>query len=191
MTEAAEKAIETPRASQTEPQAQNGEQMGDAVERSVLAEISDQKPEAKSSGMSARRLAEMRERRERDNGTLDTMTVMRLGLPAEVISANADCELRWVNDEGGRIEHLTQRNYYDVVDGVEGRTVGTNGRGEPIVARLLRKPKEFAVEDQKAKLDRLNQIERSALKGEGSGASASSSAGIYAPSDNNIRGFKP
>tara|TARA_R110000868_G_scaffold20938_5_gene87782 strand:+ start:15451 stop:16002 length:552 start_codon:yes stop_codon:yes gene_type:complete len=149
------------------------------------------KPEAKSSGMSARRLAEMRERRERDNGTLDTMTVMRLGLPDEVISANADCDLRWVNDEGGRIEHLTRRNYYDVVDGVEGRTVGTNGRGEPIVARLLRKPKEFAVEDQKAKLDRLNQIERSALKGEGSGASASSSAGIYAPSDNNIRGFKP
>ena len=148
-------------------------------------------PVAKSSGMSARRLAEMRERRERDNGTLDTMTVMRLGLPAEVISANADCELRWVNDEGGRIEHLTQRNYYDVVDGVEGRTVGTNGRGEPIVARLLRKPKEFAVEDRKTKLDRMNQIERSALKGEGSGASASSSAGIYAPSDNVIKGFKP
>jgi hypothetical protein len=162
------------------------------IDPSVLNEaMPAPKPEAKSSGMSARRLQEMRDRRNRDNGTLDTMTVMRLGLPQEVLDDNADCELRWVNDEGGRIEQLTQRNYYDVVDGVEGRTVGTSATGVPIVARLLRKPKEFAVEDRKAKLDRLNQIEASALKGEGSGASAPSSAGIYAPSDNTIRGFKP
>ena len=160
------------------------------VQPSVL-ESPAPKADAKSAGMSARRLQEMRDRRNRDNGTLDTMTVMRLGLPDEVISDNADCELRWVNDEGGRIEQLTQRNYYDVVEGVEGRTVGTSATGVPIVARLLRKPKEFAVEDRKAKLDRLNQTEKAALKGEGSGASAPSSAGIYAPSDITIRGFKP
>lgn len=153
--------------------------------------IASPKPEAKSSGISPRRLQEMRERRERNNGTLDTMTVMRLGLPEEVIRDNADCELRWVHDEGGRIEQLTQRNYYDVVDGVEGRTVGVNSQGAPIVARLLRKPKEFAVEDRKSKLDRLNQTEKAALKGEGSGALAPSPAGIYAPSDNTIKGFKP
>lgn len=162
------------------------------VDPSVLNEaVAAPKPEAKSSGISPRRLQEMRERRERNNGTLDTMTVMRLGLPEEVIRDNADCELRWVHDEGGRIEQLTQRNYYDVVDGVEGRTVGVNSQGAPIVARLLRKPKEFAVEDRKAKLDRLNQTEKAALKGEGSGALAPSPAGIYAPSDNTIKGFKP
>lgn len=141
--------------------------------------------------VSPRQVEEKAQRRRRNNGDLNTMTVMRLGLPPEVMRDNADFDLRWVNDEGGRIQHLTQQDDYDVVEGVEGRQVGTTTEGRPIVARLLRKPKEFAEEDRRAKLDVLNSQEKNALKGEGSGATASSSAGIYAPSDNIIKGFKP
>lgn len=117
-----------------------------------------------SAPVNARQAQEKQERRRRRNGDLNPAVVMRLGLPDEVLSDNKDYSLRWVNDEGGRIQHLTTQDDYDVVEGVNERIVGTNADGSPLVARLLRKPKDYAEEDQKAKLEAINARESGILR---------------------------
>lgn len=137
--------------------------------------------------VSPRQAAEKAQRRRRNNGDLNPSVVMRLGLPQEVIDGNKDYSLRWVNDEGGRIQHLTQQDDYDVVEGVDSRIVGTTGDGKPLVARLLRKPKEFAEEDRKAKLEAINAREGGLIK-QANGADPGNS---YALPENTIKGFRP
>jgi hypothetical protein len=137
--------------------------------------------------VSPRQAAEKAQRRRRNNGDLNPSVVMRLGLPQEVIDGNKDYSLRWVNDEGGRIQHLTQQDDYDVVEGVDSRIVGTTGDGKPLVARLLRKPKEFAEEDRKAKIEAINAREGGLIR-QANGADPGNS---YALPENTIKGFRP
>lgn len=153
----------------------------------VAADAPAQEMPASEVVVSPRRAAEKAQRRRRNNGDLNPSVVMRLGLPQEVIDGNKDYSLRWVNDEGGRIQHLTQQDDYDVVEGVDSRIVGTTGDGKPLVARLLRKPKEFAEEDRKAKLDAINAREGGLIRQ----ASGSDPGNSYALPENAIKGFRP
>lgn len=137
--------------------------------------------------VSPRQAAEKAQRRRRNNGDLNPSVVMRLGLPQEVMDDNKEYSLRWVNDEGGRIQHLTQQDDYDVVEGVDSRIVGTTGDGKPLVARLLRKPKEFAEEDRKAKIEAINAREGGLIR-QANGADPGNS---YALPENTIKGFRP
>ncbi len=153
----------------------------------VAADTPAQETPAPESVASPRQAAEKAQRRRRNNGDLNPSVVMRLGLPQEVMDDNREYSLRWVNDEGGRIQHLTQQDDYDVVEGVDSRIVGTTGDGKPLVARLLRKPKEFAEEDRKAKIEAINAREGGLIR-QANGADPGNS---YALPENTIKGFRP
>lgn len=153
----------------------------------VAADTPAQETPAPEPVASPRQAAEKAQRRRRNNGDLNPSVVMRLGLPQEVMDDNKEYSLRWVNDEGGRIQHLTQQDDYDVVEGVDSRIVGTTGDGKPLVARLLRKPKEFAEEDRKAKIEAINAREGGLIR-QANGADPGNS---YALPENTIKGFRP
>lgn len=153
----------------------------------VAADTPVQDTPAPEPVVSPRQAAEKAQRRRRNNGDLNPSVVMRLGLPPEVMDDNKEYSLRWVNDEGGRIQHLTQQDDYDVVEGVDSRIVGTTGDGKALVARLLRKPKEFAEEDRKAKIEAINAREGGLIR-QANGADPGNS---YALPENTIKGFRP
>lgn len=107
---------------------------------------------------------EAKARRRRNADNLDGAMVLRLGLPPGIEEKYPDHVFRWVNDEGNRVHVLTKEDDYDIVEEVPGRPVGTDQGGKPINAVLLRKPKEFAEEDRRAKLDRVQTQEKAALR---------------------------
>jgi hypothetical protein len=91
---------------------------------------------------------ETQRRRRRDDGALHA--AQRLPIPPEV-QAELDAkglQPRWVNDEGNRLHRFTVQDEYDKVAGVDPVPVGTNAAGQPILAHLLAKPKDFIREDQ-------------------------------------------
>lgn len=108
---------------------------------------------------------ELRARRtQRDPGTLDRTTRLKLAVPEHIRVENADQHLHWMNDEGNRLHDMTTQDYYTKVDGVEPVPVGTGADGKPIMAHLMRKPLEYWQEDQKAKTAQVNAKEADILQ---------------------------
>lgn len=107
-----------------------------------------------------------RERRRRDNGTLDRATRLKLAVPEEVREKHPESEFRWVNDTGARISDLTQRDDWDKVDGVQPVQVGTDEHGKPIFSHLCRKPREYIEEDRRIAMEALKEREAGLLRGQ-------------------------
>ncbi len=142
------------------------------------------------------------ERRRRKNDTLDRINGLKLALPPEFATPEAQAKHHyvWANDVPGRLYDLTVNDDYDVVSksGAEAtdedrvtRPVGTDEGGKPVYAVLVRKPMEFHLEDRKAKDQRLKDqekaLKRAPPKTEGLSedlayvASASINSGRYTP----------
>lgn len=105
---------------------------------------------------------ETQRRRRRGDEALNA--AQRLPIPPEV-QAWADREgmhLRWVNDEGNRMHRFTMQDDYDKVAGVEPVPTMTNVAGQPVLAHLLAKPKDFIREDQ-AKAEEKRKLTEDAL----------------------------
>ena len=92
--------------------------------------------------------AETQRRRRRGNEALSAAE--RLPIPPEVKERLEKEGLvpRWVNDRGNRMHRLTVQDDYDKVDGVEPVPVGTDEAGQPILAHLLAKRRDFIEEDR-------------------------------------------
>jgi hypothetical protein len=100
------------------------------------------------------------ERRRRDD--LSGAPRLKLAVP-EAVQARLAAEgrtPRWVNDTGNRIADLTQRDDYDVVEGVDPVKVGTNDEGKPLYAYLLSKRSDFIAQDREKSDQRRREVEK-------------------------------
>lgn len=112
------------------------------------------------------RSTEVAQRRRRRDDT-NFQQSSKLHIPEEV-AARLKAEgksPRWVNDENNRIHHLTTRDDYDPVEGVEPVPVGTREDGSPLLAHLLAKPTEFILEDRAKAEKRRKAVEAGMVKG--------------------------
>ena len=109
---------------------------------------------------------ERRQRRRRDDGTLDRINRLTLHIPEEVEAKYPEHNFRWINDEGNRMYQKTQLDDWDTVDEVDAIPVGTDRDGKPVKARLCRKLKEFCAEDAQKKEGALRDQERGLIQGE-------------------------
>lgn len=91
------------------------------------------------------------ERRRRQPGTLDRLDQLKLAIPDEIKAKHPDKVFRWVNDDPRRINALTKKDDWDVVEGVERMAVGIQNNGQPHYQVLCAKPKEFWEQDQREK----------------------------------------
>lgn len=120
----------------------------------------------------ARQEAVQTERRRRRADSLDRMHGRKLGIPAQ-FRDDKEHVYYWANDDSTRIYDLTVEDDYDVVKITNPETseeekvrkpVGTKESGEPLYAYLLRKPREFAEEDQRAKETAIQEREKGMLR---------------------------
>ena len=132
------------------------------------------------------------ERRRR--GDSEMRANKRLPIPPEV-EAQAKAKglhLRWANDEGNRIWNLTNQDDYDVVEGVAPVPIGTGKDGQPIMARLLAKRKDFMEEDRAKREEARRSTEKSLLRGRipaaGANAQPDGPSQFYADTANKIEG---
>ena len=112
----------------------------------------------------SRAQAETQRRRRRGNEGL--AATERLPIPPEV-QARLDKEglvPRWVNDEGNRMHRFTVQDDYDKVEGVEPVPVGRNEAGEPILAHLLAKRRDFIEDDREQADSRRKELEASLFR---------------------------
>lgn len=112
----------------------------------------------------SRAQAEAQRRRRRGDEAL--VAAERLPIPPE-IKAKLDAEglvPRWVNDQGNRMHRLTVQDDYDKVPGVEPVPVGTDPAGQPILAHLLAKRKDFIAEDREKAEGRRKAVESSLFR---------------------------
>lgn len=113
----------------------------------------------------ARIEAERKERRRRDDGTLDRINRLTLHIPEDVEAKYGEThKFRWTNDEGNRMYAKTQLDDWDKVEGVEPIPVGTDPAGKPILAHLCKKPKGFCEEDLKKAQDEILEMEKGLLQ---------------------------
>lgn len=87
----------------------------------------------------------------------------RLDVPQEILDNHPDFVFRWINDSGTRLNEMITNDDWDIVDNLGNpktsdlgsaltRVVGTDPRtGQPALAYLARKPRQFAEEDARAK----------------------------------------
>lgn len=115
------------------------------------------------------RKEETQERRRRRNSGVYAHG-RRMGVNPALLDFNS-YEYRFVNDDPGRLVAMTKHDDWDVVANDGGAVkedstdlgaavsiaVGTNPDGSPKRAYLCRKPKEYYVEDQKAKQAELDK----------------------------------
>jgi hypothetical protein len=107
---------------------------------------------------------ETQRRRRRDDQALSA--TKRLPIPPE-IQAELDAKglvPRWVNDQSNRLYRFTQQDDYDKVEGVDPVPVGTDEAGQPILAHLLAKPKDFIREDREKADHRLKATEEALFR---------------------------
>lgn len=107
---------------------------------------------------------ETQRRRRRDDQALTA--TKRLPIPPE-IQARLDANglvPRWVNDQSNRLYRFTQQDDYDKVEGVDPVPVGTDEAGQPILAHLLAKPKDFIREDREKADQRLKATEEALFR---------------------------
>ena len=107
---------------------------------------------------------EAQRRRRRDDQALSAP--QRLPIPPEI---QAELEAkglqpRWVNDQGNRLYRFTQQDDYDKVAGVDPVPVGTDEAGQPILAHLLAKPKDFIREDREKADQRIKATEEALFR---------------------------
>jgi hypothetical protein len=127
------------------------------------------------------KIAQRRETRRRKRGTLDYKSRQKLGVSEEFLDRE-NFAYRWVNDDGRRVQQMTQEDDWDIVedpnvkedaDGIGKRVskvVGKTESGQPLRAFLCRKPKEFHEEDQLEKRRRVEEIEAQLHRGQNAAA---------------------
>lgn len=136
--------------------------------------------------------------RRRRRGTEDLGAAQRLPIPPEVQSRLDRDGLvpRWVNDEGNRMHRFTVRDDYNPVEGVEPVPVGTDKAGNPIMAHLLAKRRDFIDADRKEAEDRRQATEASLFRqpdavdaaGQGSNPNPANARRYVAPNSSLGRG---
>jgi hypothetical protein len=131
---------------------------------------------------------ERRERRRRDDGTLDRTNRLTLNIPEEIKAKYPEHDFRWTNDEGNRMYDRTRLDDWDKVDEVESIPVGTDRDGKPIKAHLCRKLKSFVAEDAAKHEADLREQEKGLIQGERDAASKADlpDAVAYTPGRNSI-----
>ncbi len=134
------------------------------------------------------RVEEERSRRRRrediGDGRLSNLTVAK---------KDPNYEYRWINDDPGRVHALTVRDDWDVVTHEEAgeriekdRAVGSGiervvDRATGKRAVLVRKPKEFYIEDRKKLAASIDDLEQSIKRGETRGQDALTGPAAYVP----------
>lgn len=101
---------------------------------------------------------------------------------------------RWVNDTPGRLaqaklagyEHVLERADADGSGQYRSAIVGTNDIGGPLKAYLMEIPREFYEEDQKAKQDAIDEVDKTILRGNIRGADPKDSAEHFYKSEEGI-----
>ena len=116
------------------------------------------------------------ERRRR----VDSVQQMRMVVPIEWKEFWNDYELRWINDNKGRLHQMTKNDDWDICyhhELPDAKPVGDGGEGQPIISQavsvggdgrafnayLCRKRKEYFEADKKAKQDALKKQEDAML----------------------------
>lgn len=130
------------------------------------------------------RAEKVAEERRKKRGGMNALAGQKLAVPEKFLD-RANFEYRWINDDGGRIQALTEMDDYDLVhdprkegkkdtDGnssLVSKIVGKNDAGQPVRAYLARKPKHYYQEDQAEKQNLLDEkmggIKRGVPQGEG------------------------
>lgn len=105
------------------------------------------------------------ERRRRDGANLGPR--LKLAVPEEIgerLAAEGRTP-RWVNDTGSRVDDLTTRDDYDIVEGVDPVKVDVDDEGKPVFARLLAKRDDFIAEDREKANARRKAVEAGMLRG--------------------------
>lgn len=136
---------------------------------------------------------ERQERRRRFDGNLDRTYSLALSIPADVLESNPEHDFRWINDDRNRIHAKTQLDDWDVVSGVDARTVGTDREGKPLKAYLCKKRKDFSAEDEVRKMADLKEQEMGMIQGVRDEAAKESlpDAVAYTPAGNSINRLRP
>lgn len=144
------------------------------------------------------RAAEVQQRRRRRE-SLGPDRNMKLHVPESEKDPNF--HYRWVNARAGRVKFLTEQDDYDIVsttqmaddpsknlsEGTNISRVGNQTTGEGMV--LLRKPKEYFEEDQKAKAAKLDELDKTMRQGAArSGDGIGPQDNAYVPGGRNIIG---
>lgn len=138
------------------------------------------------------RIEEIRRRRA-ERGTLTSDPNTKLSVPQEKLDPN--WTYRWVNDREMRIHQLQQQDWIMVEEetttGPDDRNKGIGTRPERVVndrtvstperAFLMRKPREFYVEDKQRRIDRLKAQEAQMVKGKVEGAEGLDGPHAYIP----------
>jgi hypothetical protein len=130
-----------------------------------------------------------KERRRRDDATIDGGQRKKLAIPPEVearLKAEGR-EPRWALDTGNRIYQLTQMDDYDRVEGVAPVPVVVDRKsGEVANQILLSKPKAF-IEQDRAKADApRRETERALLRGKNPEDPIAARDDFYAAEGNEI-----
>ena len=119
--------------------------------------------------LSPRASQERRERRRRDDGDLDRGARFKLAIPKEIQdqAAREGKTLRWLNDEGNRMHHMTVEDDWDVVESdlVKPVPVSTTPDGKPVYARLCSKYQDWYDKDQRDKARLLDEREKAVAQG--------------------------
>lgn len=102
--------------------------------------------------------AEVEAQRRRRRGDDALAATKRLPIPPEIEARLKAKGLvpRWVNDHGNRLYRFLEQDDYDKVEGVEPVPVGTGEAGQPILAHLLAKRRDF-IEEDREKADALRR----------------------------------
>lgn len=140
--------------------------------------------------------AETRQRRRRRDDFGETRN-LKLAVPENL--KDPAYEYRWINDtDGGRVHQMTVLDDWDIVqtkdiDGQgEGtavaRIAGTTESNKPQRVYLVRKRKEFYEEDQRAKRERLNEVEKDIQRGPLPSSGLSSSEAYVPAGHTNVIG---
>lgn len=133
---------------------------------------------------SIRSIDELRQRRERDGGTLDRMTVMRLAIPQAVYDKYPEFDFRWINDVDNRMYVKTEVDTWQKVPDIDPIPVDVRNN-QPVKAFLCMKPKEFIEQDRRFKEESIRKTEEGIL---GGGKQSDDLAGAsYVPEGNFIQ----
>lgn len=135
--------------------------------------------------LTPRAAQERRERRRRDDGNLDRMGRMALSIPPEV-QERLDREgktARWVRDDARRQAQM-HHNDWDVTPDVDPVPEGRESEGKLV---LMEKYKDWYDDDQRKKVDVLNERDEAIQRGGSTGPDdARDTRTTYVPEGNRI-----
>lgn len=134
------------------------------------------------------------ERRRRQPGTLDRGAQLKLQVPQSVRDKFPNSDFRFINDVGTRMHDKTVADDWSKVDESLSKPipVGTDDRGQPIIAYLCEKPKAYIEEDRKEALKGIAGAEAEIMKGQHNSPDALKDAYVPANATNKITpGYEP